>query len=61
MLNTFNFHFTLLTLHYNKSSMYLLSQLPSSIFAERYFIILYCNAYYLIILYDNFERSYFAC
>ena len=25
------------------------------------FIISYCNAYYLVTLYSNFERNYFVC
>ena len=29
-------------------------------FIERGYIISYCNAYYLIVLYSNSERNYFA-
>ena len=32
-----------------------------STFVKHNYFISYCNAYYFIILYSNFERNYFVC
>ena len=43
-------------------TMFHLSQLQSSLLLlSSIFFISYCNAYYFIILYSNFERNYFVC
>ena len=61
MLNTFNFHSWNLLLKTNNNNVSSVTIAIFSSFVKHDSFISYCNAYYYIILYSNFERNYFVC
>ena len=61
MLNTFNFHGWNLILKTNNNNISSVTIAIFSTFAKHDSFISYCNSYYYIKLYSNFERNYFVC
>ena len=61
MLNTFNFHCWQLHLKTNNINGSSVTIAIFSSFVKLDSFISYCNAYYFIKLYSNFEISYFVC
>ena len=60
MLNTFIFTVGNYMLKTNNNTVSSVTIAIFSTFVKQDFFISYCNAYYFIILYSNFERIYFV-